>query len=277
MLQLELLRMRQVCQTTLQCGIVVFSFLSLIWYFIAPSLVAPSVIGFLGFLLAFATFWGTKNHSSYMWPVGLFILAIGTSVTMFWFYQDYYAQLKMPVQPFLGMKVLSFFIAFLAPPILGVAWVSFTLIALATILQYFMWPYETQMIIDPFEPWVTLIIIVCAIFLYSGQLKVLKLIHKENELVAMRRFANLMLGAQHFLNSPLQTIELSSTLLTQKNSDTQVLKKAIETSFEKIRRINRIFSIGESQIQWDQVKMPTDLKDFEQSIFEWEKELKLQS
>ncbi|MBC7465522.1 MAG: hypothetical protein H7256_05975 [Bdellovibrio sp.] len=195
------------------------------------------------------------------------VVAVGFGVLI-----NHHFWLKMgtPFEAFFGFKIVAIIIALQAPVVTWVGWSSLIFLFVAPLTQYFIWSPEQQGLLGIQEPGFTAVVILSCGFIYFQRLKILEMVKKQAQLkaseVEIRRFAHLLLGAQHLINSPLQVIESGIDLIRIKHPDTEPIVKKIEASFEPIRHVSRLLSFGRQHLNWDEVNLALTVEDLEKEI-----------
>lgn len=179
-------------------------------------------------------------------------------------------QMGVPFEAFFGFKIISLIVAMQAPTVLWVGWSSLSFLLVAPLIQFFLWNPEQQKLLGVQEPGFTVVVILSCGLIYYQRLKIFAMIQKQAQLQAsaqqIRRFAHLLLGTQHLINSPLQVIETAVELIRLKHPETESLVQKIETAFEPIRSVSRLLSFGRKHLDWDKVNIALTVEDLEKEI-----------
>lgn len=181
-----------------------------------------------------------------------------------------WVQMGVPFEAFFGFKIMSLIVAMQAPTVIWVGWSSLSFLLLAPLIQYFFWNPEQQKLLGVQEPGFTIVVILSCGLIYYQRLKIFSMIQKQAQLQAsaqqLRRFAHLLLGTQHLINSPLQVIETAVELIRLKHPETENLVQKIEAAFEPIRSVSRLLSFGRKHLDWEKVNIALTVEDLEKEI-----------
>lgn len=186
-------------------------------------------------------------------------------------HQYYIQHQEILFMPYIGIKILIVALALAAPTTRWVGWLSIGICGIAPSVQYYLWPLELQQRLPMQEPWITTILAIASIFLYAHRCRVYELMRKEEQAEALRRYSQLLLSAQHLLNTPLQVIELSTSLITKSDEERKMALTNIQKSMQTIRHLNDLLAFEEVSIRWDDLKLPGSIEEFEKSVREFKK------
>lgn len=240
-----------------------------------PELFVPNAIALILLCVCVAVLWfNRKQQSDNLAAMVFFITTIIVIADVFVNHEVYVRQ-EMHFMPFVGIKILCVAVALAAPPKRWLGWAIFALCGLVPVIQYFSWTSEMQSKLAVQEPWITVIFAICGIFLYAHRCRVYELLRKEEQAEALRRYSHLLLASQHLLNTPLQVIELSTSLITKSDEDRQRALENIEKSMATIRHLNQLLSFGESNIKWSDLRLPGSIEEFERNVSEFKAEMTL--
>lgn len=124
----------------------------------------------------------------------------------------------------------------------------------ATTSQFLAFPPELQARLGFGEPWPTLAFGLAGACLLLHRLRVREL---EEEAMrafadaeATRRVAHSLLEVRDRMNSPLQSIELATTLLDRKKADPEAIRHSLERSCASLRELNHLLKHHEAALDW---------------------------
>lgn len=243
--------------------------MTLFWLVRAPELIPAGVAGSF---LAAAGFAFIRFMREKSWIEGASsVISIANKVmviAIIFGNHEYYIESHWPFQPFIGIKIAAFFLAIICPPRRSVGWISLALLGFVPIWRYYFWEPRYQMALGIQEPWVTLVFVIGSAIIYSFRLRLSEFQQFEIEMKVrvktLARFARLLLGAQHLLNTPLQTIELTVARLTPRGSfDDQKLQQA----FASIREVSSLLASIDGHVQWEShMVLPKNSGDLEKDM-----------
>ncbi|PWU17779.1 MAG: hypothetical protein C5B49_08275 [Bdellovibrio sp.] len=72
-----------------------------------------------------------------------------------------------------------------------------------------------------------------------------------------QRFAHLLLGALHLINTPLQSIQIIGHLIRRNDPETAPLVHRLENAISTIRNVLTAFSFADSSVDWKNSNLPT--------------------
>jgi len=242
-----------------------------VFYTRMPALFYPNVIACVLLCISLFILWINKRKKPEsivtINPLLTTAIVVGTVLIN----HSFYVLQELLFMPYIGIKILVVVLALSAPPKRWVGWTAFFICGIAPVIQYYMWPLDLRLKLPVQEPWITTIFAVAGVFLYAHRCRVYELLRKEEQAEALRRYSRLLLASQHLLNTPLQVIELSTSLITKSDEDRKVALENIKKSMETIRHLNQMLSFGESAIEWDGMKLPRSIEEFEQNVQEFKK------
>lgn len=238
-----------------------------------PELFVPNFIALALLSLCTLILWANrKTRSDTLAALIFFVTMIVVIVDVFINHEVYVLQ-DTHFMPFIGIKILCVALALTAPPKRWLGWLSFALCGIVPVIQYYSWTAEMRAKIAIQEPWITVIFAICGVFLYTHRCRVLELLRKEEQAEALRRYSHLLLASQHLLNTPLQVIELSTSLITKSEEDRLKALENIEKSMLTIRHLNHLLSFGETNMKWNDLRLPESIEEFERSVNEFKEEM----
>jgi len=168
--------------------------------------------------------------------------------------------------PFFGLKLLAVAAALAAPAICLPAHAAFVAIIGAAFAQFLWWTPEQRAWVGLEEPWITIGFVVASYFIWYARRRGIELMRQKAALAAQneifKKFAVLLLGAQHLMNSPLQTIAANVRLIELENPESAERVRAIDRAFEVVQKVGQIISFGDDHIHWKDTELPTDLEGF---------------
>lgn len=172
---------------------------------------------------------------------------------------EYYIENNLPFQPFIGFKILSLVIALICPSSVWVGMASLGVAGLMPLERYFFWEPSARAVLGIQEPWLTTLVSILAAIIYVFRLRLNWLREAEIGLAAklkiIRRLANLLVGTQHLLNTPLQTLEL---LMRNGNMSEPGVKESLGRAFASIRAVTRILTMINKSAQLESSALPSN-------------------
>jgi signal transduction histidine kinase len=237
----------------------------------APSIALTFVVTSSWSLMTLLVLWMFRKSkpvdlTSWLYIGSVLICAIGVNVN-----QEFWLRAGIPFAPFFGFKYIALLMALQAPPKRWVGRVTLSIVFIFPLIQYLSWEVTEKKLIGVQEPWLTLLSVVCAVVLYEQRLQTLAMAEKKARLEAgaqeMRRYAHLLIGAQHLLNTPLQVIQSTAELIRLRHPDSGPLVDQIDKAFVPVQEINRLLSFGRKHVDWKDVKLPETVAELEQEIY----------
>lgn len=252
------------------CGIVGAATMALVWMVRAPVLVPETLFG-LSALLASLIFLWIFRHRTWMESVsaGTFFAATVILTTIICLNHEFYIRSHWPFEPFVGFKILAVFVPLICPPNKWAGWASLSLVGLVPVQRYYDWDATSQLAVGIQEPWVTFVFALGAGVIYAFKLRI-ETVRETEAIVATRvqtleRLITLLVGAQHLLNTPLQTIELLAHKSMLKDPE---MAQAFSRAFSAIRNVVRVLSIANTRVPWERVVLPANSVELEAAFNE---------
>jgi hypothetical protein len=122
------------------------------------------------------------------------------------------------------------------------------------VLRYLTLPADIRQRLPMGEPWVIFIYAIFALAMLGYRIHSVSLARRmlrvRTESIATQRLARTFLALRDFTNTPLQTIELAANVVRARCPQTAPLLDRIDRSLDRLYRLNRAFSVYESQIEW---------------------------
>lgn len=248
---------------------VAFAIMTLFWLARAPALIPAAVVGTTLAATGFLFIWLNREKtwiedaSAVVW-----IATTVMVISIIFGNHEYYIESHWPFQPFIGIKIAAVFLPIICPPRRSVGWTTLAIFAFVPVWRYYFWEPAYQMALGIQEPWITFIFVAGSAIVYSFRLRLAEFQQFEIEVAvrvkSLARFARLLLGAQHLLNTPLQTIELTVARLTSRGSSDD---KKLQEAFASIREVSNLLASIDGYVQWDShIVLPKNSGDLEQDV-----------
>jgi len=270
-------QMWRATQSLTACGIVTASILAIGMMDRAPLIAAHTCLIVLNAGVGQVLLWLNRRSRPQLLASWIYLGNILTSIVTVTLNHEYFIHANVPFAPFIGIKMTAAIVALQTPAVRWVGWVSLAIMAICPMIQFYHWPPEIRYTLGSMEPWITLSVVICAGFIYYHRLQVFEMFERKAKLEAaaaeLRRFAHLLLGAQHLTNTPLQVIESTTQLIRDQHPEAAPLVQKIEKAFIPIQHISQLMSFGKSHISWEDVQLPSSVEDFEKEVHLLAKEL----
>jgi hypothetical protein len=176
-------------------------------------------------------------------------------------------------QPLTGHRLLMMGIGLLAPmeAEFGVAFVG--TFALEGVLLWYGLHLNTRLDM-PWEPWITLVWggAACGLLAFRVRTQRIEqhLQHSRAEAESLERVAQLLLAMRDAANTPLQSLELSVSLLRQRSGDTDALLASMERALTRLRSLTTRMAIADPLVDWNSDEASIDseevLRGLEESL-----------
>lgn len=197
----------------------------------------------------------------------VFLAIIVTALATIWLNHEYYVQADVIFTLFAGYKLVALLIALFAPPRPLLGWTCLVVVAFTCLAQYYSWPEEVRQGLSIQEPWFSIIVFSAACVIYVNHLRSRELARRIAELrarsVMLQRFANLLINAQHLVNTPLQTIANTTKLLKHNYPETTTTLAPVDRALCRIGNIVALFSKYDSYVSWYDIELPDTLEGFQ--------------
>jgi hypothetical protein len=221
-----------------------------------PGLIATRVLA-LAWSASLLTFlWWDRRRPGLRRSLVAFALAPLPLLPMFWYATLERNARDLPLELFFRHNMLSLIYALLTPPAVGVALIMIGLFTAQNLALFLLVPQSAAaMQTTRFQPWTTLLVGVCAagIALYRArrQRAEVQLIVAREQASALTRLARSFLAVRDLANTPLQTLEISLSLLASRYPVADDLTERMGRSLRRMRELNRILSTRTSGIGWN--------------------------
>jgi hypothetical protein len=173
---------------------------------------------------------------------------------MFWLIAHERAARGLPVELFIRENTGSIVFAAVTPPSATMTLMLIAAFTTQNLLAYWkggaaLVPATTHM-----QPLTSLLLGACAvgIALYrSARLRrEVSLVLMQQRAIALERFTRSLLALRDLVNTPLQTLEVSLSLLGDRCPNAQDLAATMQRSVARLREMNEILSVKAAEIKW---------------------------
>jgi hypothetical protein len=183
----------------------------------------------------------------------VFLVNIGIIVCALWITSGAYAAAPGRWIPFQANKLGALAAAVLAPDLATGLLAIGAFVAMA-LLRFAMLPSDEQQRFPIGEPWTIVIYAVFAVAMLGYRVHSVALARRvlriRTESIATQRLARTFLALRDVTNTPLQTIELAADIVRARCPDMAPVLDRIDRSLDRLYRLNRAFSMYESQLEW---------------------------
>lgn len=202
-------------------------------------------------ILLYALFGRINGRVRYLG--GLFVANAGfVSFALF----SIYAHLVVAhptMMPFQASKLGALVAALLAPGILsGVAAIFIHVVS--AIAQWGCFPADVKIIVGEQEPWATIAFGMAGLFVLAYRLRTRfieeQIFRARTEVESTRRLAQVFLEIRDMMNTPLQSIEISTRLLGRAHQDRREVLAQLQQSCNRLREINELLKKYEDKLEW---------------------------
>lgn len=226
-------------------------------------------------VVLFFLFLRTRIEQQKQWIVFLAIVlfSVGSVIN----HQIYIEHQWQILHSYVGIKIVAFILAISAAPIAMAPMLSFIVLGLTPLIQYFFLTRNQSALLGLDEPWLTAGFVSCAslIWIYRRYSLLLKRteVAREAQADLFKNFLHLLLGAQHLMNTPLQNISANVHLIGMDFPGAEPRIKAIERAFSVVRQVGTLIAFSESQIRWEPTDIPADIEDLSKLVQKISKEI----
>ncbi|UJR84666.1 Hypothetical protein I5071_67450 [Sandaracinus amylolyticus] len=213
-----------------------------------PALVSGAV-GLVLFALAMLR----PPHWSGRLASWLFVVNSAAIALALFVRDPYYAAFAEHWIPFQGSKLCCVIVAVLAPR-LWAGVLATILHAGSSVLAFALLPPDVREQIAFGEPSVTIGVGVLTAAVLAHRLRreslERELLRAQTEAAAAQHLARTVLAIRHLANTPVQTIALTSALLSQRHPGERSLIARQERAVEKLRRIDELLVRYDRELEW---------------------------
>lgn len=233
------------------------------------SLLIPRLLAlFMSFVLL-GVYVFMRSQEARLWIFFLEVLNIVIVATIS--HEIYLEHMWMILVPYIGIKLAALMGALAAPEIAFPTLAAFGLLILAPFIQaLILWTPAERLILGPEEPFITIAFVAVSILIWHYRRNGIELARQKAALAAQnevfKRFAILLLGAQHLMNSPLQSVAANVRLIETDCPQVRSRIQAIDRAFETVHKVSQLISFGDDYIDWDEKDMPSDLQGFSELV-----------
>jgi len=183
-----------------------------------------------------------------------FLAVVLPCVPVFWIAEVHLAGRREGWIPFVGFKLLMMGIALLAPPMVRVGFALMGVLLLETVLLWFDFDARARQLATGWEPWMTFLYTAIAAGLLAYRARTLKrerrFFQARAEAESLERLARLFLAVRDQANTPLQSIEIVSTMLEDRFPEAAEDVARIHRAVKRLRELTRMLSGFEGLMTW---------------------------
>src|SRR5262249_19705114 len=147
----------------------------------------------------------------------------------------------------------SLVLALSAPPVAMPALIALIVLGATPVIQLLLLDRNDTASLGRDEPWITLGFAFFATLIWLFRRRTILQKRREAAQAAQaelfKGFLRLLLGAQHLMNTPLQTIMANVRLIGMDFPDAEPRIKVIENALNMVRRVGLLITFSESQIR----------------------------
>ena len=182
----------------------------------------------------------------------LFLICAATLLIASAISNDQLVRQREPFVAFNGYKIAAVIIAVMAPIPVWVGYLLISVCAVAPVVQFFSLPADLRQVFPAEEPVQVVIFAVLAFFIFRHRIHARELERTLLRLKADQRakddLAAIFVGLRDLTNTPLQSIELTATLLASKDLQQEDAARHLEVSLVKLRELTIVLSRFEKEI-----------------------------
>jgi hypothetical protein len=162
---------------------------------------------------------------------------------------------NLPMEAFMRQEIVCMVYALATPPSPAISLAliaAFSIDALA--LLWWLGPHSHLIAAQAWQPWTILLYGAfsagLAVYQARGQRRLVALIAHAEHADAMKRLVRAYLAVRDMVNTPLQTLKISASLLASRCQDAGDLPGTIARSVDRIDQLNDVFRTEASGIEW---------------------------
>jgi hypothetical protein len=166
----------------------------------------------------------------------------------FWLVEQERSMRGLPVELFFRENFMSVLIAAMTPPIAWISLVAIGAFTVQNVLLFVLRPIPLVPEVTRGEPWVVLFIGTCSVLLafYRAHRtrSVVELIVMRERAVALERLTRSFVAVRDFANTPLQTLEVATSLLAVRCPQGRQLLERMARAVARLRGLNHLLDGG---------------------------------
>jgi hypothetical protein len=218
-----------------------------------PFVVARSVtilvaLGVAGYLIV------NRRHPRLPLARVLFVLPAFPVLALNWFLAGERAAHGLPTELFVREAIASTVYALAAPPRAIVSLVAIAAFTIESLLVYVRVRWSAEWSVPSWQLWTSLAYGGCmallALYRAHRQRGEVVTIVRLEQAGALQRLLRSYLAVRDLVNTPLQTLRISTHLLATRCPDGGEITGSIERAVERLNELNQLLSDGESTVEW---------------------------
>jgi hypothetical protein len=225
---------------------------------------APNAEHPIAAIRIFGAFWATailgvlvarRNNPSLRVSKAAFALVPLPLFPTFWLILGERALHDLPFEAFIRQELVCIVYALATPtsPALSLGVIAaFT--ADALMLLWWLGPHAHLVAAQSWQPWTILLYGACAaaiaLFQARGQRRAVAMITAMEREAAMKRLVMAHLAARDLVNTPLQTLRISLSLMADRCPDARDLQLTMERSVERLDQLNHLLRTDVPGVEW---------------------------
>jgi hypothetical protein len=205
--------------------------------------------GILGLLIA------RRSSGSLLLSKAAFALVPLPLFPTFWLLVGERTLHDLPFEAFFRQELVCIVYALETPPSAAISVgmiAAFTLDAL--VLLWWLGPHSHLVAAQTWQPWTILLWGACAvaIALYraSGQRQAVAMVAAVEREAAMKRLVYAHLAVRDLVNTPLQTLKISLSLMADRFPEAHALQVAMSRSVERLDQLNQVLRTEAPEVEW---------------------------
>jgi hypothetical protein len=161
----------------------------------------------------------------------------------------------LPFEAFVRQELVCIVYALATPPsaVISLCMIgAFSLDAL--LLLWWLGPYSHLVAAQSWQPWTILLCAGCAVamalYRASGQRQVVAMAAAMEREAAMKELVYAHLAVRDLLNTPLQTLKISLSLLAARFPEARAIQATMWRSVERLDQLNSVLRTDGSEVEW---------------------------
>lgn len=229
-----------------------------------PS-VSSVVLGCIFFLFMLSQ----RGRSTLRVCYTVFLLNSLTVIAALWVRDSSLAQQGMSWVPFLPNKLGTLIVGLLAPGFwIGLIGIAFHVISVTVHLEFL--PSEIRSRTPVGEPLATLAFALAAVMVLISRYRRIQLemeaLNFKAQSLAAKNLALTVLRMRDLMNTPLQIVEFSVSLLRQKSGYEETALQSMENALEHLNELNRHMKKYEGAVDWSSAEVSVEYEIFTTTV-----------
>lgn len=217
-------------------------------FLIARGAAIVSAVVLLVFLVA------QRRHSRLPVVRAAFVLPAIPLLLMHWYVDQERAAQGLPVELFSRQLVVSMTFAVLTPPRAAMSLAVIGTFSMENLVLYWTARESHLWRVNGWQPWSNLLAAAClallALYRAHRERREIAMLVEVEQAAAFQRLMRMYLAVRDLVNTPLQTLRVSASVLATRHPEERDVTATMERAVQRLEELNRVLTPAASTVEW---------------------------